>query len=113
MITPKKLFAPAQLTNAAATYYTVPGNTRTIIKKLTFTNPVSSAAARLVTVYLIPSGGSASDTTTITSQKAVAIGQSWECFEAENHILNPGDFLQAFADAGTDVTIMGSGLEVT
>lgn len=113
MITPKKLFPPAQLTGAAATYYTVPTNVKTIIKKLTFTNPVSSAAARQVTVYLVPNGGSASDTTTIASAKVVAIGQSWECFEAENHILEAGDTIQAFADAATDVTIMGSGLEVT
>jgi hypothetical protein len=104
---------PAQLTAAAATYYTAPANTRTIIKKLTFTNPVSSAAARIVTVHLVPSGGAASDTNTITSQKSIAIGQTWECFEAENHILSPGDFVQALADAATDVTMMMSGLEVT
>lgn len=113
MITPKKLFAPAQLTGAAATYYTVPANTRCIVKKLTFTNPVSSAAARQVTVYLVPNGGSANDADTLVSQKVVAIGQTWECFECENHILESGDTLQAFADAATDVTIMGSGLEVT
>lgn len=113
MITPKKLFAPAQLTASAAVYYTVPVNVKTIIKKLTFTNPVSSAAARLVTVYLVPSGGSVSDTTTITSQKVVAIGQTWECFEAENHIIESQDTIQALADAATDVTIMGSGLEIT
>ena len=81
MITPKKLFAPAQLTAAAAVYYTVPTNARCIIKKLTFTNPVSSAAARQVTVYLVPNGGAANDADTITSQKVVAIGQTWECFE--------------------------------
>lgn len=113
MITPKKLFAPAQLTGSSAVYYTVPLNVKTIIKKLTFTNPVSSAAARLVTVYLVPSGGSASDTTTLISQKSVAIGETWECFQIENHIIESQDTIRAFADAATDVTIMGSGLEIT
>ena len=113
MVKLKKLFQPAQLTASAATYYTTPANTRTQIKKLTVTNPTSSAAVRLVTVHLVPSGGSASDTNMIISARPVAIGQAMDLFEAENHILEPGDFIQALADAATDVTIMGSGLEVT
>lgn len=113
MITAKKLFDPAQLTAAAATYYTVPVGAKCILKKLTFTNPTSSAAPRTVTVYLIPNGGTAADSNTLISAKALAIGETWDCVEAENQILNAGDFIQALASAATDVTIMGSGLEVT
>ena len=32
-VTPKKLFTPATLTNSAATYYTVPASTKTVLKK--------------------------------------------------------------------------------
>lgn len=112
-ILPKRLFDPVQLTASAVTYYTAPTNTRCILKKVTVTNPTSSAAARLVTVHIIPLGGSASDSNMIVSAKPVAVGQSMDLFEVENHILNPGDFIQALADSASDVTFMGSGLEVT
>ncbi len=111
-ITVKKLFAPAQLTGSVATYYTVPTGVRTIIKKLTVTNPTSSAAVRTVTVHLVPSGGSASDTNMIVSAQPVAIGQALDLFVAENHILEQGDTIQALASAATDVSFQGSGLEV-
>jgi hypothetical protein len=113
MITLTKLFQPAQLTASVATYYTVPANKRTQIKKLTATNPTSSAAVRVVTVHLVPSGGTASDTNMIISARPVAVGQAMDLFEAENHILLAGDTIQAFADAATDVSFQGSGIEVT
>lgn len=109
----KKLFQPAQLTASAATYYTVPANKRTQIKKLTATNPTSSTAVRLVTVHFVPSGGTASDTNMIISQQSVSPGQAVDLFAAEGHILETGDFIQAFADAATDVSFQGSGLEVS
>ena len=53
--TPKKLIQGSQLTASAATYYTAPTNTRTLIKKVTFTN--NDTVARTVTLYLVPLGG--------------------------------------------------------
>lgn len=109
-VTPKVLIAPAQLTVSAATYYTVPANTTTIIKKLTFTN--TSGTARTVTVYFIPSGGSASDTNTLTKTQSIPATSVWECYEAEGHTLGAGDFIQALADGATAVSVRASGLEV-
>ena len=110
-VTPKKAIVPAQITAAAATYYTVPANLRSIVKKLTFTN--STAIARAVTVYLVPSGGTAGVTNILISARIVGPGETYECFEAQGHVLNTGDFIQAFADLTATITIMGSVAEVT
>lgn len=106
----KKLFQPAQLGVAAVTYYTVGANIRTTIDKLTFSN--NTAIARLVTVYLVPSGGTASDTNTIRKTKTVPPNDTWECYEAEGHVLEAGDFIQALCDLASAVSIMGSGREM-
>lgn len=109
-ITANNIIPSAQLSASAATYYTAPANTRTIIKKLTFTN--TTGTARAVTVYLVPSGGTASDSNTITSTQSVPAHSTWECYEAEGHVLETGGFIQALADSATSVTVRGSGLEV-
>lgn len=110
MTTPRRLTEGAQLTAGAVAYYTCPINTRCIIKKLTFANPTVNA--RLVTVYLVPSGGTATATSTLRPPRAVGPNDTWECFEAENHILEQGDSIQALADAITAITIMASGIEI-
>lgn len=111
MTTPKRLFSPTQLGVAAATLYTCPVNQKVIITKLTFTN--TSALAATVTIYIIPNGGAASDTNTISKTRALAPGEAWDSTEAENHILEAGDFIQALASAATSISAMGSGLIVT
>lgn len=64
--TNKRLFGPAQLTNAAATKYTVPASTKTLVRHIHVENPSGStvtftmsigadaAALRLFDVYPIP-----------------------------------------------------------
>lgn len=107
----KKAFAPAQLTASAATYYTCPANTRANFKKLTVTNNDSSA--RTVTIYLVPSGGSAGVTNIITKTKTVAAAESADIYEVEGHSINASDFLQALADSASQVTIHGTVIETT
>ena len=109
-ITNKALAEGVQLTNAAATYYTAPALTTTILKKLTVTN--STAGAVSLTVYLVPSAGTAGVTNIVTSAKSIAAGAVYEAYEAENHVLNPGDTLQAFASAGASLTLRASGIEI-
>lgn len=108
-VTPKTITA-AQLTNAAATYYTVPANTRGIVKKLTFTN--TDTSARTVTVYLVPSGGTASASNILISAQSVAAGECYECFPAQGQTLQTGGTIQALADVGAKVTIQGAIAEV-
>lgn len=108
--TPKKLVSGSQLTATVATYYTAPTNTKTLIKKLTFTN--NDATARTVTVYLVTSGGTAGVTNILTKAASIAAGATYEAFEAEGHILAAGETLQALADSAAQVTIQASGVEI-
>lgn len=109
--TAKRLFTPQQLTASLATYYTVPSNTNTILKKVTFCN--NSGSARTITVHLVPSGGTADDTNIIIDEKSVADQETFEATVIEGHAMNAGDFIQAKASAATDINIMASGVEIT
>lgn len=114
-LTPVKLFAPSQLPNSAPAggQYTSPGNVSTIIKKLTFTP--TSASAIAVTVYLVPSGGSPANGNVIAYQIVVqaAPSRAVELTEAEGQVLNPGDYIAAFAGTANTVTMQGAGIQVT
>jgi hypothetical protein len=100
----------SQLTTSAASYYTSPANTTTIVKKCTVTN--TSAGALTVTIYLVPSGGSAGATNTVTSAKSIAAGATYEAYECENHVLLAGDTLQALASAASSLTLKASGIQI-
>ncbi len=109
--TSKKIIPGSQLGISASVYYTAPANTKCIVKKLTCTNV--TADARLVTIYLVPAGGSGDDTNTISKTKTLAPYETWECFEAEGHVVESAGSIQALCDAATAVNIQGSGIELT
>lgn len=109
-VTNMPLVEGAQLTAAAATYYTAPQNTTAIVKKLTVTN--TSAGAVTVTLYKVPSAGTAGAANTITSAKSIAPGATYEAFEFENHVLAAGDMIQALASAAASLTLAASGLQI-
>lgn len=99
------------LTTSAVTQYTAPGLTKAVIKKVTVTN--TTGGAQSVTLYLIPSGGSAGDASTNTIAATVPANSGVELYLAENHVLETGDFVQALASANSALTLMASGIEVT
>jgi len=103
---PKRIIEGATLTGSAATYYTVPANTTTVIKKLPIIN--TTAGAVNCTIYLIPSSGTAGSTNTITSARSIGPGETWSCPDAENMVMTAGGQIQAL---GVGLTIMGSGVE--
>ena len=108
-VTPRTITA-AQLTAAAATYYTAPANTKSIVKKLTFTN--NDASAHTFTVYLVPSGGTASAANILIKDQAIAAGECAECYQAAGQVLQVGGTIQALADAASPVTLPGAIAEV-
>lgn len=110
MLTPKRLIEGAQLTLAAATYYTAPANGKALLKKLTLTN--TSAAAVTVTLHLVAAGGAAGVQNMLLKARSIAAGATYDCTEAVNHILEAGGTIQALASAATAVTIMASGCEI-
>lgn len=98
------------LTGVAVNYYSSPGNTVTIIKKVTVTNTTGSA--QTVTIFLVPNGGTAQASNTVTSAKSVPAGGVYEAYECEGHVLQAGDSLQALASSGASLTLKASGLQV-
>lgn len=111
MIRPKRLVDGSTLTTSAVTYYTAPANTRTIIKRITFTNTLGSAST--VTLYIVPSGGSAGVTNIIAENVAIADETTWSCTDAEGQVLEAGGTIQALAGDASAVNIIASGVEVT
>jgi len=109
-VSPKKLFTPAQLTASAATYYTCPNNSKTVLKKVTLTN--DGSAPETVTIYLVENGGSEGATNIALKEKAIGAGETLEVYELEGHIMNAGDFIRALASTASKVSFHASGVEI-
>lgn len=106
-----KMVTGNQLTTSVATYYTSPSNTQCVIRKLSFCN--TSAGAVTVTVYLVPSGGTAGASNTLHSAKSLAAGETWSSPDAEGQVLGSGATLQMLASAATSITCIATGMEIT
>ena len=111
MITPKSMVDGTNLTDAAATYYTVPTGTRAIVKKATFCN--DDATPVTVTINLVPSGGAAAYGNRITKEKNLAAGETWSCPDIENHVLEASGFISMLASVTAKIGVRISGYEVT
>ena len=111
-INPKRLFTPAQLTAAEATYYT-PSLTLSvscIVKKLTLTN--TTAADVTVTIRVVPDLITGSDVNALWNAVTVSANTTKDCPDIVNQVLNPGDSLKMLASVAASVTAIGSGVEV-
>ena len=106
---PKRLVDGSQLTAAAATYYTTPANTLTTIAGMSITN--TTGTARTVTVYLVPSGGSAAVQYCVCSARTVAPGETYNVAGAIGQTLGASGFISALADSATALTMVASGYE--
>lgn len=111
MITPKAFVDGVNLTDAAVTYYTAAVGARAILKKATFVN--DHTAVVTVTVNIVPSGGSADYDNRIVKAKAIAPGESWMCYELENHEIEQGGFISMLASVTAKIGCRISGYEVT
>lgn len=111
MITIKRLVEGTQLTGATQIVYTAPANGNVLMKKLTFTN-TDVAIIVTLTVFLVPAGGGAGASNQL-KQIAIQPLQTYECFEAENHMLAPGDALQTTVDSNNHITAMLTGAIIT
>ena len=101
-----KLFAPAQLTGAASTFYTCPATPPGYVVngRIRFTN--TDSAAHQITAYLVPSGGTAGAANSFLTAKTIAAN---DFLDIDLPQMGPGDFLQAFADTASKVTIHSIG----
>lgn len=106
-ISPAILTPSAQLTNAAASIYTVPANGKAVIKRAVFTNV--DTVTRLLTVHRVASGGSATTANQVITTQRLTPGEAYVAAELANMVLDAGDSIQALADANTAVNATMSG----
>jgi hypothetical protein len=110
---PKQLVGNTQLTTSAVTYYTAGTNITTTIAAATVNN--TSGTARTVTVHIIPSGGSATNSNQIISALVIpAAGAAPTTLPGlVGQVIAPGGFIQMLAEAATAITPLISGYETT
>lgn len=101
----------AQLTTGAVTYITGVAGSQTIIKRVVFSNVTATAAT--ITVWRVPTGGTAGATNQIISVQSVAANSTYLAPELANMVLNGGDVIQALASVAATVDIFGSGYVAT
>jgi hypothetical protein len=109
-INTQRLFTPVQLGTSLSTLFTAAG--KTILDKFTLTE-TTGATISGIDIHIIPSGGTASATNRVLSQKAVNANETYLCPELVGHTLEAGEFLQAKAGTATAVSVRGSGRVVT
>lgn len=108
-VTAKPLVEAKYAENAETTQYTAT-NVRTIIDKFTATNVTGSAA--VLTIRIVPSGGTASASNAITYQKSVAAGSTEIFPEVVGQYLSSGDFVSTLAGTASALVIRMSGREI-
>ncbi len=97
-ITPKALFEGTAVTTSPVALYTSPTNVKTSIQSATFIN-ASGSGAVLLTVYVVPSGGSANAASAAISALSLAVNATYQCPELINQVLEAGDAITAQASA--------------
>lgn len=96
---------------SATAYYTVDASTRTRIDAMALTN--TDSQARTVSVYLVASGGSATDSNVVLKDYNLAPGQTIRVKGAIGQVLQTGAKIFAVASVANVVNIYASGVEVT
>lgn len=110
MITPKKMVPGSALTASAATYYTVAaGVQQAVVKEVEFCN--TDTVARTVTMYIIPSGGSAAVANEVYAGVTLQAGET-KTF-SRSTVMLVGGFIQALASSASVVSFNISGVEYT
>lgn len=109
--TPKRLHGPAQVSNAAATKYTVPAATKAIVRHVHVQNPSGSAATftlsigadaagvRVVDAYSVPAAAAGVTTSVV----------DWYVY----YVLEAAEILQAFSGTNNVLTLTIDGDEYT
>jgi|ERR1051325_2516365 hypothetical protein len=103
--TPKRLAGPAQVSNTAATKYTVPAATKTVVRQIHVFNPSGSAVSFTFSIGADAAG------TRLWDSYSIAAGQPWDHFCYE--VLEAAEIIQAFASTNNVLTLTIFGDELT
>ena len=107
--TPKKMADSQYLPNAAAIVYTAGAVKQAVVKELFLCN--QNAAPVTITVYYVPSGGSAGGSNTLYSAYTLQAGETQRF--STSTVLLPGDFISWLASVASAVVGRISGIEYT
>jgi hypothetical protein len=103
--------ASTQLGTSATTLYTAPTATTSTIANMSFSNTSGSAVA--ITVYNVPSGGSAGTANIVVPSFTLSVGQSYVPPQLIGLNLAPGATLQALAGTASVVNAQGGVYETS
>ena len=104
----QQIIATQQLTGSAVNFYASPAGVWTQIIALGAVNV--DTAVHSVTIYIVPTGGSAGAGTTTTKAFTLLPNQNYNGQNEYGMVLNPGDSIWALADTTSVVNILASGL---
>ena len=110
-VTTEQIIAPQQIAATATQYYEVPAGAKTIVRRITFTNTHVTDVMQ-VTVYYVPSAGSANDATTLLKTYNIGPTQTRAPAELEQHTLIAGDTIWLEASTASEVTVVATGTKV-
>lgn len=103
--TPKRLAGPAQVSNAAATKYTVPGATTAVVRQIHISNPSGSPVDFTLSIGTDAAGTRLFDGLSIPADSVY----DHYCY----HVLATTEIIQAFAGTNNILTLTISGDEYT
>jgi len=109
--TAKRLFGPAQITNAAATKYTVPASTKTILRHIHVENPSAAAVGFTMSI-----GADAAGTRLYSAYSipAAAAGQPASVLDIFcYYVLDAAEIIQAFGSTTNILVLTLDGTELT
>jgi hypothetical protein len=101
----KRLFGPAQISNAAATKYTVPASTVTVVQHIHVSNPSGSSVNFTMSIGADAAG------TRIYDAFAIAAGAQIDIFC--KYVLTAAEILQAFGSTNNILVLTLDGQELT
>lgn len=103
--TAKRFAGPALLTNAAATKYTVPASTVSVLKYFQVENPTASPVTFTMSIGADAAGTRIYDAFTIPANSVLSVF----CY----YVLNATEVIQAFAGTTNEMTLTLNGVELT
>lgn len=103
--TPKRLAGPAQVSNAAATKYTVPASTKTQVRHIHVQNPSGSAVTFTLSIGADAAG------VRIFDAYSIAANSILDHFGI--YVLDATEVIQAFAGTNNILTLTIDGDEIT
>lgn len=109
--TAKRLYGPAQVSNAAATKYTVPALTKTIIRQIHVQNPSASPVTFTISIGADAAGLRLYDAWSIPAAAAGVTGNVVDFFGY--WIVDAAEIVQAFAGTNNILTLTIFGDEIT